>query len=197
MKIFENKDCPYKIVSQNALAKVVEFVHLSYFKLNVDGSFMDNPGVMAAAGVIRNHLGHWVSDFSKFIGPGCSLTAELWSLLLGLKLAKDLGINKLPVESDCQQAVYLLDCDNIPITHHLSPLILECRSFPPQFSFCKINHAYREKNRCADSLAIIAIKSMNPFVIYNTVPNELLLLFWVDLSGINYARICKETFDPG
>ncbi|KAF7840998.1 reverse transcriptase [Senna tora] len=110
-----------------------------YFKLNVDGSFMVIPGVMAAVGVIRNHLGHWVSGFSKFRGSG---------------------------------------------------------SFPPQFDFCKINHAYREKNRCVDSLAITAIKSRNSFVIYNTVPNELFLLFWADLSGINYARNCKGTFDP-
>ncbi|KAF7831657.1 UPF0481 protein [Senna tora] len=64
-------------------------------------------------------------------------------------------------------------------------------------SVIQINHAYREKNRCADSLARTAIKSRDPFVIYNTVPNELFLLLWADLSGINYARNCKGTFDPG
>ncbi|KAF7819267.1 4-diphosphocytidyl-2-C-methyl-D-erythritol kinase, chloroplastic [Senna tora] len=60
-------------MAQNALAKVVEFIHLSkngemnnnncinvelgwtpppanWFKLNVDDSYMENPGVMAAAG---------------------------------------------------------------------------------------------------------------------------------------------------
>ncbi|KAF7823883.1 putative ribonuclease H-like domain-containing protein [Senna tora] len=46
---------------------------------------------MAVAGVIRNHMGHWVSGFSEFIGPGCSLTAEIWGLFLGLKLARELG----------------------------------------------------------------------------------------------------------
>ncbi|KAF7815564.1 reverse transcriptase [Senna tora] len=91
-KVFDDTDCPPKIIAQNALAKVVEFIHLSkngamnnnsinvelgwtpppenWFKPNVDGSYMENSGVMAAAGVIRNHMRHWVSGLSKFIGPG-------------------------------------------------------------------------------------------------------------------------------
>ncbi|KAF7815533.1 reverse transcriptase [Senna tora] len=86
---------PPKIAFQNASAKAVEFIHLSntgghisnmknievcwspplegFFKLNVDGSCMGNSGMMAAIGVIRNHLGHWISGFSKFIGPGSRL----------------------------------------------------------------------------------------------------------------------------
>ncbi|KAF7806436.1 putative ribonuclease H-like domain-containing protein [Senna tora] len=168
-----------------------------YYKLNVDGSYMGNPGVMAAAGVIRDHLGHWVSGFSKFIGPGNSLAAEFWGLLLGLKLAKDLDIHNLMVESDCLAAVDLLHCNDIPLTHHLSPLIHECRSFLLQFAHSKIEHGHREKNHCADLLARNAVTSRTPFVIYNTVPTELFMVFWADLLGITYIRNCKGTLDPG
>ncbi|KAF7811326.1 putative ribonuclease H-like domain-containing protein [Senna tora] len=58
-----------------------------FFKLNVDGSYMETSGVMGAADIIRNHLGQWISGFSSFIGPGNSLAVEIWGISFGLKLA--------------------------------------------------------------------------------------------------------------
>ncbi|KAF7844864.1 reverse transcriptase [Senna tora] len=218
-KVFENLYLPPKIAFQNALAKAVEFIHLSktgspnsamiyvdlcwspppegFYKLNVDGSCMGNPGLMAAAGVIRDHLGHWISGFSKFIGPGCSLAAELWGLFLGLKLAKDIGIKNLMVETDCAAVSNLINCNDTPITHHFLPLIIECRSFLPQFDHCRIAHAHREKNKCADLLAKNAVVSRSPFDTFDTVPIDLFLVFWADLMGITSSRRCRGTFDPG
>ncbi|KAF7809410.1 putative ribonuclease H-like domain-containing protein [Senna tora] len=150
-------------------------------------------GLMAAVGVIRDHLGHWISGFSKFIGPGCSLAAELWGLFLGLKLAKEIGIKNLMVETDCVAVSNLLNCNDTLLTHHFLPLIIECRSFLPQFDHCRIAHAHREKNKCADLLAKNAVVSRSPF---DTVPIDLFLVFWADLMGITYSCRCKGAFDP-
>ncbi|KAF7812056.1 reverse transcriptase [Senna tora] len=120
-----------------------------WFKLNIDEYFMEKPGVMAATGVIRNQLGHWVSGFSKFIGPGNSLTSEIWgcsyfnSAITGLSMYIARGIVG------------------------------------------------------ADLLARTAVRTRTPFVIHHTVPDELFLVFWADLSGITYVRNCRGTFEPG
>ncbi|KAF7823993.1 reverse transcriptase [Senna tora] len=70
------------------------------------------------------------------------------------------------------------------------------RSFLLQFDLYRIDHAHRETNRCADFLARNAVLSRTPFVIFHTVPNDLFLVFWADLSGIKYTRNCRGTFDP-
>ncbi|KAL3513545.1 hypothetical protein ACH5RR_026262 [Cinchona calisaya] len=39
-----------------------------WFKLNVDGSEIGNPGVMCCGGVLRDHLGILISVFARHVG---------------------------------------------------------------------------------------------------------------------------------
>ena len=67
--------------------------------LNTDGAHRVHVTCIAS-GLIRNHLGRWLTGFGMMIGS-CSVTvAELWGLYQGLQLAWNFGIRKLKVETD-------------------------------------------------------------------------------------------------
>jgi ribonuclease HI len=52
--------------------------------------------------IIRDHLGHILSIAAGSLGHTTNNTAELWGLIRGLHLAKELGLNNLVVEGDSQ-----------------------------------------------------------------------------------------------
>lgn len=96
--------------------------------------------------------------FHQFLGTGDSFLAEAWSVLLGLKLASDLGVENLWLESDCLNLINLLNDNIVDCMHHYAPMINLCRSFLSRFKHHKITHVLREANQCADGLAGNALK---------------------------------------
>ncbi|KAF7820707.1 reverse transcriptase [Senna tora] len=159
-----------------------------WFKLNTDGSCLGNPGSMATAGIIRDHHGNWVSGFSKQLGFGTSLKAELCAIALGIKLAKDLACRKLVVESDSLSAVKLL-FENYSCNSHTSGALIQfCRSTLPDFSEVQVCHTLREGNMCADALAKHANLSSDAWKVYDTLPGFLRSCFFADHVGISHVR---------
>ncbi|QHO48036.1 Putative ribonuclease H protein [Arachis hypogaea] len=76
-----------------------------WIKLNVDGSVLQPGSRGACGGLSRNFRGRMLVGFSMNIGT-CTLTmAELWAIYIGIKMAVELGINKLNVESDSRVAL--------------------------------------------------------------------------------------------
>lgn len=61
---------------------------LGWFKLN--GLFITGPA--GCGGIIQDDWGNWVKGFSRSIGKAL---AEIWALLDGLGLGKDLVITRL------------------------------------------------------------------------------------------------------
>ncbi|KAF7832302.1 putative ribonuclease h protein [Senna tora] len=159
-----------------------------WFKLNTDGSCLGNPGDMAAAGIIRDQFGNWVSGFSKHLGFGNSLKAEMWALALGIKLAKDLACERLVVESDSMSTVNMLSDQNTCISHALGALIHYCRSILRDFSDVQIRHTFREGNMCADTLAKHANLLAGPWKIYDSLPGFLSSCFLADYVGVYHVR---------
>ncbi|PPD86469.1 hypothetical protein GOBAR_DD16600 [Gossypium barbadense] len=49
------------------------------FKLNADGSSLDNPGRIGAVALIRDHNGNWVIDAYRHIRRAASVEVELWA----------------------------------------------------------------------------------------------------------------------
>ncbi|PRQ40559.1 putative ribonuclease H-like domain-containing protein [Rosa chinensis] len=121
------------------------------FKLNMDGS-RSYAGVIGAGGLIRNSSGVWIKGFTHSMGVGEIVEAEAWGLYIGLKLALDLHIKRLEVESDLAIVVNLINSGNID-SHPLGTLIANCRDMIQEFDFCSIHHIHREQNFAVDILA--------------------------------------------
>ncbi|CAL5325064.1 unnamed protein product [Camellia sinensis] len=157
----------------SAIASAIEWQHLSpskqpcpslpstiswlppkpgLFKLNTDGASKNNPGLAAADGIIRDWTGKWISDFCRNIGHSSSIEAELWAMRDGLKLALDLNLTGIEVETDAtiMQNIIL---GNFNHCHQLSNLIHDCRYLLDRLGTSTISHTYWEGNKCADLLA--------------------------------------------
>ncbi|XP_074327975.1 uncharacterized protein LOC141665890 [Apium graveolens] len=77
-------------------------------KVNVKGVFKRSQMRSAVACVIRDSDGQWVRGCKSMIGLAVSITAAMWSIFYGLKLAWEHQDKSVLVESDCEEAVNLV-----------------------------------------------------------------------------------------
>lgn len=160
-----------------------------FLKLHCDGSAKDR--ILGAGGIIRDHCGNWVSGYSSSLGTGHILKAELWSILHGLKLAKDLNITHLIIETDSKIAVDLINDTNLSSHHRLFFLINICRCYLRMFDEARINHIFREANQPADLLAKWGRDSSVPHTIFHFMPSFVSLLCLYDFMSFDYHRSSK------
>lgn len=59
-------------------------------------------------GLLRDACGRWYGGFFKFLGSSSILKTEAWGILEGLRLALDLGVDLLEVESDSLMLVNVI-----------------------------------------------------------------------------------------
>lgn len=71
---------------------------LGWFKLNVDGSFIESTNAIGFGGLIRSNTGEWVAGFSSYDGD--TFLAELMAIKHGLLLAWSLDIRNVICESN-------------------------------------------------------------------------------------------------
>lgn len=159
---------------------------LGQFKLNVDGS-RNATGASGAGGVLRNWSGDWIQGFSHHIGIGEVLHAEVWGICIGIKMAVDLQIKKLIIESDSALAVALLNSTDYEL-HPLATIINNCHGLMKFFDYCVIQHAYRERNTVADMLAKDGINMPRGTCFFTSPPAHTSQAVFEDITGVSRAR---------
>ncbi|RYR06283.1 hypothetical protein Ahy_B06g086042 [Arachis hypogaea] len=78
--------------------------------------------------------------------------AKIWGMYVGVKLAFELGIKKLVVESDSKCAITLTQKMS-PEIHGNSSLIRFIKEFLIKIEDVEVKHLYKKTNFCADALA--------------------------------------------
>ena len=77
-----------------------------FVKLNIDGSFNEETGTGATGAIIRDHTGGVVAMGQRYLSHvGDAPMAEAYALLDGLRLAEQVGCNRIIINSDCMQVV--------------------------------------------------------------------------------------------
>ena len=77
-----------------------------FVKLNIDGSYSEETGTCATGAIIRDHTGGVVAMGQRYLSHvGDAPVAEAYALLDGLRLAEQVGCNRIIVNSDCMQVV--------------------------------------------------------------------------------------------
>lgn len=109
-------------------------------------------------------------------------------MLLGLKLALEVCVDNLWLESDCLNLVNLLNDTLADCMHHYAPMINICRSYLSHFNKCKVTHVLREANQCTDGLAGNALKFKCSFSSLSVCPAVISTVFVADLFGIPTPR---------
>ena len=99
-----------------------------YITLNTDGSALSNPGIAGVGGILRDHLGHWIADFSLHLGIATNNTAELAAVRQGLDMAWQLGFKFIWLETDFNVVLTWLTTTNVSYPTNMISLICDCRN---------------------------------------------------------------------
>ena len=78
------------------------------WRLQVDGGSRGNPGPAGAGAVLFDPAGEKKGEVSRYLGETTNNVAEYQALLLGLKMALDLGVKNLEIFADSQLVVQQL-----------------------------------------------------------------------------------------
>lgn len=164
-----------------------KFPEQGWFKINVDGASANNPGKAGGGGVIRNDTGCWVKGFCINLGMASNVAAELLAILQGLKLAWDLGIRRVHLETDSLTGLELVMKEPRGSPHH--NVIQEIRKQIKQQWECKVSHIWREGNQVADCLAKISLNMQPGLYVLDTPPQDIKSKLLFDEQGVTTPRL--------
>ena len=120
-----------------------------------------------------------------------SFCAELWALRDGLLLCQQMNMSALIVELDAKALVEALTNPSYSNTI-VSGLYDDCKQLLSSFPHCRIQHAFREANMCADQLARIGLLQESEFVVFPCPPMDIKKTFEADSQGLYSFRLCPE-----
>ena len=164
---------------------------LGWFKLNIDGSSLSNPGLAGGGGVIRNHLGEWVGGFSRVIGFTTSVQAKLRALKSGLLLAIDLGILNLEIEMDSLLAVELINSITTFNTF-FSTIVDDYRYLMESCELSSLKHIFKEANGYVDVLAKADCDQLSDFIFFSIASAHVLETLAFDISNATRFRLISS-----
>lgn len=121
-------------------------------KVNVDGGARGNPGPAAIAAVVTDESGQVLRSESEFIGEATNNVAEYRALLLGIRLATELGAEEVELIGDSELIVRQIEGRYKVKDAGLKPLHAEARAALEQLPSWSIRHVKREFNAAADRL---------------------------------------------
>ncbi len=124
---------------------------LEQAKIYTDGGSRNNPGDSACAYVICNLDETVVEKSGYYMGIATNNQAEYYGMIKGLERARDLGINKVFVNSDSQLVVNQMNGIYKVKNQELAPLHQQLKELIDLFSEVSFTYVPRELNRIADA----------------------------------------------
>lgn len=123
------------------------------------------------------------------LGVSTSVAAELWGLVLGLRLAKALEVQSVLAKMDSSVV-----CNMVLLrqTHclWLCPLLHEVIRLVTATDWsCRLRHVYRESNPVADALASMGHGSSFRMIVLEAAPANLQQLLGEDMRGVALPRL--------
>ncbi|MCL4501668.1 MAG: ribonuclease HI family protein [Deltaproteobacteria bacterium] len=132
------------------------------WSLYSDGASRGNPGQAGVGVVLVDPYGQIAVRNLKYLGQATNNVAEYRGLLLGLEMARNLGIKKIQIYSDSELLVRQINGAYRVKKPHLLALWQQARRELQQFESFEVIHVPRELNREADRLANQAIDQRPP-----------------------------------
>lgn len=159
-----------------------------WFKINVDGSFLGNPGRTSAGSLTRNLDGKWVLRLSSYVGWSTNILGELSAIKHGLSLAWNHGYHNIVLQSDSQEALHLLQQSNLE-NHHYYAIIVDIKQLLSCFTERRLCHSLCVANFWTDHLAKMGAKQQRSLVVWNDPPLGVSNLRLADHVGVTYVRL--------
>jgi ribonuclease HI len=120
--------------------------------VHVDGGARGNPGPAAVAAVVTTPDGDLLGEEGSYIGEATNNVAEYQAVLLGLRLARELGAREVDVVNDSELVARQIN-GVYKVKHAgLRPLFLETMQALRRFDRWSVRNVRRESNERADEL---------------------------------------------
>ena len=121
--------------------------------VHTDGASRGNPGPASAAAVAFSAAGERLAARSAALGTATNNEAEYRGLIMGLRLAEDLGACRVTIRMDSELVVRQMKGEYKIRNSRLGELAEEARSAASIFERVGYEHVSREENIDADRLA--------------------------------------------
>lgn len=126
------------------------------FRLQFDGKSEPNPGPSSAGAVLYYPNSQTIkAEVGEYILNATNNEAEYTGLLIGFRLAVDLGIKHLVIAGDSNLVISQVFGEWKVKSENLKGLHAEIRSMFKEFDFIAAKHVYREHNDYADNITNI------------------------------------------
>ena len=126
------------------------------FRLQFDGKSEPNPGPSSAGAVLYYPNSQTIkAEVGEYILNATNNEAEYTGLLIGFRLAVDLGIKHLVIAGDSNLVINQVFGEWKVKSENLKGLHAEIRSMFKEFDFIAAKHVYREHNDYADNITNI------------------------------------------
>ncbi len=122
-----------------------------------DGASRGNPGPAGAGVVFCDEEGNVLAEFHEYLGKTTNNVAEYSALLLGLKKAETLRVDRILFRCDSELMARQLSGRYKVKSPNLRGLYEEVRQRTARLKSFRVEHVYREGNARADALANLAI----------------------------------------
>lgn len=120
--------------------------------VHVDGGSRGNPGPSAVAAVATGPDGEVLMEASEYIGETTNNVAEYKAVQLGLRLARELGADKVEVVNDSELVARQISGQYKVKNAGLRPLFIETMQALREFPEWGVRNVRREQNERADEL---------------------------------------------
>ncbi|CAL1413666.1 unnamed protein product [Linum trigynum] len=154
--------------------------------ISMDGSVVPSPSSTAAGGILRSDSGRFIKAFAVNLGGGTITRAELVGIEQGLKLAWDLGVRKVLVQSDSTTAIDLIEAASQHNPHYRH--IVEIRQWLSRDWQVKLEHIFREANHTADYLASLGHSLPVGLHVFDVPSSMLAHWLYFDSIGVQNPR---------
>ncbi|KAH9660103.1 putative ribonuclease H protein [Citrus sinensis] len=143
--------------------------------LNTDGA-RKGSGHAGASGLIRDFNGNWLMGFTVNLGMCSVLSAGLWGLLHGLRVAWDHGFRRLQVGVDNKSIVHLLERAH-PSANENAILVKVIQELLARDWIVHMEHVYKEANSDADFLTSYSLTTPIGLHVLLSPPLAILVYF--------------------
>jgi ribonuclease HI len=130
---------------------------IDYIKVNCDAAWNSTTCRAGLGSVIRDSSSSLLGGLARPTSCGSALIAESKAILEGVKLAKDLEVRKLVVETDSKVIIDNLRNPSTSEDWRICPIIRSIRKLSSSFSDIRWEWIPREANRAAHIAASLAI----------------------------------------
>ncbi|KAL7222427.1 hypothetical protein ACSBR1_024175 [Camellia fascicularis] len=129
---------------------------------------------------------HGVCGYYGMFHNGTSLEAKLWAIYKGLTVILQKGMNKVTIETDCEQVMKLLEKE-LDAKCPFKGLVEDARIIMRGCE-CTMQHVYKEGNLCADALAKFGIDQPEEILVVNEPPAVIREFLIADMVGMSRER---------